>query len=114
MVRGAYGQTLKGEPITRHRAHFEPYGGFIVKRYPKIDENCGSKKKPVLLLFYYYWGVMNCTDLPCSALFAQSGLNCVPMKNGAETAKTGREPAICEGVFYWLRYFLFATATRHM
>ena len=74
-------------------------GGFIVKRYSKIDENCGSKMKPVLLRFYYYWGVMNCTDLLRSALFAQSGLNHVPSENGAETAKTGRKPAIREGDF---------------
>ena len=94
----------------RQGVHFEPYEGFIVKRYSKIDENPGSKKKLVLLLFYYYWGVMNCTDLLRSALFAQSGLNYVPSENGAETAKTGRKPAIREGDFYWLRYFSFATA----
>ncbi|MBQ5361417.1 MAG: hypothetical protein IIU47_10280, partial [Lachnospiraceae bacterium] len=94
-------QGVHFEPVSRQGVHFEPYGGFIVKRYSKIDENCGSKKKLVLLLFYYYWGVMNCTDLLRSALCAHSGLNYVLSENGAETAKTCRNPAIRKGEFIW-------------
>ncbi len=41
-----------------------PVEGFIVKRYYGIDENPGSKKRPILLRFYYYRVVKNCTDLP--------------------------------------------------
>ena len=63
--------------------------------------NTSSKMKPVLLLFYYYWGVMNCTDLLRSALCAHSGLNYVLSENGAETAKTCRNPAIRKGEFIW-------------
>lgn len=108
MIRGTYGKPLKGEhPYGRGCSKsqgvfiFGPRGVQGVHFMAGSSGNTSSKMKLVLLLFYYYWGVMNCTDLLRSALCAHSGLNYVLSENGAETAKTCRNPAIRKGEFIW-------------